>query len=430
MALRSYFPVRTLVVCLAVLAAGLSLALISLTKVFLLLTCLLMFMSAAWPRATFPKSPNSMPTPVETLWSPRLVVLMLLALAASLLWTSAPLPLALGAMGKYGKLLVIPALLVLVRSPREAHWALGTFLAGQALLLLGSWALYFQLPVPWATSRMSTTGYSVFSSYLDQGIMSAVMGGVFWHMRHAFAGRFFYGVSVALSLLAMAAVFVIFLGRSGQLAGVAVLSLSVFWALPRRYRLLALCLPPIIFAVAFISFPKVQQRFTTAHADVTAYLQQAPDAPQAQTSAGLRFDWWRTSVKAIVEKPWLGAGVGSWTFEYDRIETSNNPSHVPITQASNPHQEFLLWGVQLGVGGIALLLAFLAGTAADFYKMAPPVARAGGSVLAGLVVAGMFNASLWDAYIGDFFCLSLGLLLAYGAQRVTVVQGKISETPA
>lgn len=405
-----------LVVGAAGLAAGLSLALISLTKVLLLLTCLLVLLWAAWRRVSAQSGGGPTSTSVAALWSPRAVLLLLLALSASLFWTIAPMPEALGAMGKYGKLLVVPALLVLVRSPREAQWALGAFLVGQAFLLLSSWTLYFQLPVPWATSRMATTGYSVFSSYLDQGIMSAVMGGVFWHMRHVWSGRAVYALLVTMSLLAFAAVFLIFEGRSGQLAGILILSWCVWVALPPRYRLLALCVPPVIFALAFMSFPKMQHRFTAAATEVTAYLQQAPDAPQAQTSAGLRLGWWRTSVQAMAEKPWLGSGVGSWTFTYDRLESAKNPAHIPITQASNPHQEFLLWGVQLGVGGIVLLLAFLAGTAADFYKMAPPVARAGGSVLAAFVVGGMFNASLWDAYIGDFFCLTLGVLLAYGAQ--------------
>lgn len=416
MVLRSFFSARVLVVVLSALAAGLSLALISLTKVLLLLTCLLVLLWVRWPRETAPVPAHSMLLPVATLWSVRFVLLMLLALGASLLWTSAPMPMALNAMGKYGKLLVIPAFLVLVRSRREAHWALGAFLTGQAVLLLASWALYFQLPVPWATSRMATTGYSVFSSYLDQGIMSAVMGSVFWHMRRACPGWIFYSLSVAFSLLAFVAVFVVFDGRSGHLAGILLLSLAVFWALPPRYRLATICVPPLIFAVAFMTVDRIQTRFTQAANEVTAYMEHAPGAPQAQTSSGLRLAWWRTSVLAIAEKPWLGSGVGSWTFAYDRIETAKNPAHVPITQASNPHQEFLLWGVQLGVGGIALLLAFLAGTAADFYKMAPPVARAGGSVLAGFVVGGMFNASLWDAYIGDFFCVGLGVLLAYGAQ--------------
>jgi hypothetical protein len=36
------------------------------------------------------------------------------------------------------------------------------------------------------------------------------------------------------------------------------------------------------------------------------------------------------------------------------------------------------------------------------------------SVLAALAVSCLFNSSIYDDLIGDFFCLSLGVLLAYG----------------
>jgi hypothetical protein len=50
----------------------------------------------------------------------------------------------------------------------------------------------------------------------------------------------------------------------------------------------------------------------------------------------------------------------------------------------------------------------------DFLKVDSPVARAGQSVLAALAVSCLFNSSIYDDLIGDFFCLSLGVLLAYG----------------
>jgi O-antigen ligase len=45
-------------------------------------------------------------------------------------------------------------------------------------------------------------------------------------------------------------------------------------------------------------------------------------------------------------------------------------------------------------------------------------------VLLALVIACLFNSSLYDAYIGDFFCLALGLLLAYGARSLGQPQVK------
>ena len=67
------------------------------------------------------------------------------------------------------------------------------------------------------------------------------------------------------------------------------------------------------------------------------------------------------------------------------------------------------------VGGAimtALLIAFLAFAARDARAFTADVRRATWSVVAILAVVCLFNATLFDALIGDYFCLLLGLLLA------------------
>ena len=131
-------------------------------------------------------------------------------------------------------------------------------------------------------------------------------------------------------------------------------------------------------------------------------------------------------MEAIAQKPLAGTGVGSWATTYNKIERLKNPDVKVLDVGSNQHQEFLLWGVQLGVAGVVLLLAFVVAVMLDFLKMDSPIARAGQSVLAALVVSCLFNSSLYDAYIGDFFCLSLGVLLAYGIRSRDVSTRKES----
>ena len=390
-------------VTLAAASAGLSVAIISLTKVLLVLTALVALLAGR-------KKSVEAGSSIAGLWTPRVVVVILLAFAASLLWTSAPLDHALGALGKYGKLLVIPAMLLLIRSPKEAAWALASFAGAQAFLLLSSWFLYFQMPVPWATSNMAKTSYAVFSSYLDQGIMSAVIAAIFWHLKSIAPNRTLFYAAIGLSLVALGNVFVVFWGRTGHLVGVAMISMAIFWALPKRYRLLSLLVPPLIFAVAFFSFDKVAQRFSSVQTEVSAYSVK----PEAVTSSGVRLSFWKTSVEAIGQHPLAGTGLGSWAREYNRIDRVRDPAHVDLGVGSNPHQEFLLWGVQLGVVGVLLLFAFLLAVVQDLRKTPTPVARAGISVVAGLVLSCLLNSSLYDAYIGDFFCLALSVLLAYG----------------
>ena len=395
---------RAGVACLAALSAGLSIAIISLSKVLMVVSALVVLLRG--------EQKLTEKAALHGLWTYRLVLLVLFAFAFSLLWTSAPMSDALGAMGKYGKFLVIPALLILIRTQREAAWVLSAFLGGQIFLLASSWLLYFQVPLIWATSNMATSRYAVFSSYLDQGIMSGTVAAIFWHLRTLALSRLLRFVAIGLSLLALGNTLIIFVGRTGYLVAAAMVSLAFLWALPRRYRFAAILMPPLVILLSVLSFEKVAQRFAFTKAEISAYSAGSGSA----TSTDNRLDFWRGSVEAIVQKPFTGAGVGSWTTEYNRIEALKHPGHKDLNPGGNPHQEFLLWGVQLGVGGIVLLLAFLSAVVLDFLKMDTPVARAGQSVVLALAVSCLFNSSIFDAYIGDFFCLSIGVLLAYGVR--------------
>jgi len=64
--------------------------------------------------------------------------------------------------------------------------------------------------------------------------------------------------------------------------------------------------------------------------------------------------------------------------------------------------------------GLALLGNVLLAAWRDSGRVIVQTARASQSVLAALVIACMFNSSLFDATIGDFFCVALALVLALG----------------
>lgn len=403
-------------VCLVAASVGLSLAIVSISKVLLVITVLVVLLRGGRSAADV--------APLQKMWTPRLATFVIFVFAFSLLWTTAPIDSALGAVGKYGKFLLIPALLVLIRTRQEALYALAFFLGAQVFLLFSAWLLYFHVPVPWATANMAKTSYAVFSSYLDQGIMSAVVSAVFWHLKTLAPTRPLFFAAIAVSILALGNVLIVFSGRTGYLVAVAMVSLAIFWALPRRYRFASVLVPPLIVLVAFFSFDKVAQRFLVIKAEISAYSSK----PDPFSSSGVRLNFWQTSVRAIAEKPLMGSGAGSWVTEFNRIERFKNPAHKSLDSYShgNPHQEFLLWGVQLGVGGIFLLCSLLGAILFDLRKMDRPVARAGQSVLLALIVSCLFNSSLYDAYIGDFFCVSLGVLLAYGFHSREVSRGSVA----
>lgn len=364
----------------------------------------------------FTRRTSARPSPLAAAWTPMALLLAWFVFALSLLWSVAPPAEALGSVAKYGKLLVIALMLLLIQSRREAMYALGAFMLAQFFLLASSWMLVAHLPVPWATSSMALTNYSVFSSYLDQSIISAVFAALCWHLRFLAPGRFGRHLAVLAALLALVMVLFVFRGRSGHAVAIALLSITIMWELPRRYRAAVVLLPFMLALGLYAGSGKVRERLSLVGTEVQAYSSHEEPA----TSSGIRLHFWQRAAQLIGQHLLTGSGVGSWNTEYNRLQHEENPLiQPPISGHGNPHQEYLLWGVQLGIPGILMFLGLLLCVLRDTLKMEKPYARAAQSALLALAVACLFNSSIYDAQIGDFFCVLIGLLLALGLAQNT-----------
>ena len=396
---------RLTVICLAAASVGLSMAIISIAKL-LLMICGLVILVRAIQASEVGKPLVGKVTLVA-------VLIALFALALSLFWTTAPQAEALTALGKYGKLLVVVLMLLLIRDRQEALYALTWFIGAQIFLVLSSWMLFVHLPVPWATSRSALTSYAVFSSYLDQGIMGAVLAAICWHLRGLAPGRFGSHLAVFAALMTLCNVFFVLSGRSGHVVAITLLSLAIMWELPKKYRGVIVLLPFLLALSLFFSSDKVRERLTMVKTEVETYSTEV----QAVTSSGIRLTLWTSAIQMIAEHPFVGSGVGSWSLEYNRVQRAKNPAHSDIPANGNPHQEYLQWGMQLGIPGILLLVALMISITRDTLGMETMHARAAQSTLIALSVACLFNSSIYDALIGDFFCVALGLLMALGLRK-------------
>lgn len=392
--------VRLLLVCLIAASVGLPIAIISLSKAVLLLFALGALLTLRRrPAPTMQLNVTATSTAI---------LLALGVLALSIAWSDAPLPEALDAWVKHAKLLVIPVLLWLIRSERDAKLALMSFMGAQALLLLGSWLLRLGVPVPWATSRMALTHYAVFSSYLDQAIMSSVAAALCWHLRHFAPGRWGRQFMLLIVMLAIGNVLFVMHGRTGHVVLIALVSLAIMWELPKSYRLLGSVIPFVVVAAVMLGSPMVRERMMAVTQEFNSYAETGG----TNSSSGERLNYWSRSAESITQHPLAGSGVGSWNSEYRRLDQGKGPLHSQSVR--NPHQEFLLWGVEAGVIGILLLCNILWAVYRDSLRMNLSMARATQSLLAAMVIACLFNSSLFDATIGDFFCVALGLMLALG----------------
>ncbi len=382
-------------------------AIISIAKLFLLICALVSILIS--------KEFQQVNKKVSWAWAPKVIALSVAFLALSLLWTVAPLADGVGSVVKYSKLILIILMMTLIRDEREARFAMIAFMSSQALVMLSSWLLFAHLPVLWATSRTALSHYTVFSGYLDQGIMTAVFAALCWHLRPLLKSGASRLVACFVAAAALLNVVFVLSGRSGHLVAILLLSMGVMWELPKKYRATAVLMPFALVAVLFFTSTQVHDRLLLAKSEITSY---SPKQDVQNTSSGVRLDFWRSALTIIADHPATGVGVGSWSAAYDQLQTAKNPSHQPLNSNSNPHQEYLYWGVQLGVPGIFAFMALLISLFVDSAKLATPVARAMQSTLLALAIACLFNSTLYDALIGDFFCITLGLLLALGRQQM------------
>jgi len=396
-------------VCLAALSVSLPMAWISLAKVLVFVTALVVLLGHVAGRRTDPQ--------IRQLWTPWALAVLLLFSACSLWWTGADLASALESFIKHAKLLEVVLLVSLIRSVAEARMAITFFACGQAFVLLSSWLMFIGIAVPWHAN--APTPYVVFSTYLDQSIMFATTASVFWYLRSDKLWPRWLGI--VLAALALANTLLLLEGRSGYAVALTALALAAMWTMPPRLRLATLVITPVVLLLGLsLGSAQVQERVTKILRESQEYA--SGQTVQMESSSGWRLNAWRRSLQAIQDKPLLGHGVGAWTPAVKRLEGSAATKVFGEGNHSNPHQEYLLWGVELGVGGSLLLLAALACMARDALRFPTNVQRATLAVLAATAVACLFNSALYDDLMGDFFCVALGLLMALGTRSMIAAQ--------
>lgn len=402
---RPVWSYRLFLICLAAVSVSLPMAWISLAKVMLVLSGLGYLIADHCCKRSDPA--------FQLLWTPRAVLVILVTFGLSLLWTDINLEIALLTLVKHSKLVEILLLVFFIRTVREARIGITAFACGQAFVLFNSWLLAASVPLPWVAHQDNPGSlYVVFAeSYLDQSIMFATSAAAFWHLRFdQLWPRWLAGV---FAVAAMANVFLLLPGRTGYLIAIALLSLAAMWAVPKRLRLPILVIAPLLLLLgAYFGSHKAREGISRAVNESQNYTQQ----PEAASSSGWRLNAWHRSLQAMKESPWIGHGVGSWAITVKRFEGSTATQTFGAGNASNPHQEYLLWGVELGIGGTALLLTLLISVMRDSWRFSNSIMRSLVSVVAATTIACLFNSALYDDLMGDFFCILLGLVLALGVR--------------
>ncbi len=324
------------------------------------------------------------------------VALALLALAG-MLWSEAPWPERLHGVTPFLKLLVIPLLFVQFSRSGRSEMVVRAFLASAGALLALSWLIFLFPQIPW---KAPYPGVPV-KDYILQSIEFTLCG--FLALDRAIAA---WGKSRAASLL-LAGLALLFLGNIvfvvlGRTAIVIIVVLFGLLGLRHfeRRALAAFTAAGIaVAAVAWTASPYLRSRVT----HVAAELDSSP-ADLHENSAGLRVEFWKMAVKITGDAPLFGHGAGSIATTFARA-AADPAAPAGVT---NPHNQILAVAMQLGLAGVAVLLAMWIAHLRLF--LAPgPAAWIGLSVVTQNIVGSLFNSHLSDFSNGWLYVFGLGI---------------------
>ncbi len=303
---------------------------------------------------------------------------------------------------KYLDLLFIPVFAFLFRDALLRRRALHALAASLGLVLAISYLIAAGMPA--AKPLLGSPGNPVaFKHYLTHGILMAYAAFLFAELAMAAASRAPRLLWGAAALAAVVNVLFMTQGRTGY---VLLAVLALYFGYGRgRWRGLAISAVSVaaVFAVLSSLPGTFQQRLGLGAEEAAS---QAGDA--ARISSAQRLEMYRTSLEIIREHPLLGTGTGGFPRAY-----AERGSHNLLPDLRNPHNEYLLFTVQLGLPGLAALLCLFG----LHWRLAPRLATplechlARGLVLA--IAAGcLFNSLLLDHTEGLLYAWLTGVLFA------------------
>ena len=168
----------------------------------------------------------------------------------------------------------------------------------------------------------------------------------------------------------------------------------------------------MISASAMYWSPATHARFTSAIAQV----EKVASAGDYTSGVGERWSMFSKAWHGMLAHPLMGTGLGSWLplWRPVAMETSDGLGGVALlkhVEINNPHNDFLLAGMEMGVPGLVttawLLLAFVV----QGWRERSAMGDATVMLAIGLISIAMVNAPLRDAALG------MTLLWLLGASR-------------
>jgi O-antigen ligase len=338
------------------------------------------------------------------------------ALAGSTFYSTAGLHEAWSWMGKYLKLLLVPfAILAFADSEWDGivRWALFATLSTTLALSTTNYLGLTHIGPSYIASDPVAHAL-VFRNRIANGLFGALLFYQAADLALAAPGTRARLIYAGIAALSLANVLIMLQGRTGQVI-VVLFALAVAaraaWHARRRLKawtaLGAAALLVVTISLVAYACTMHGSRIREVAGEVQAYRQS-----DAITSTGLRLEWYAKCLELIRARPLAGYGAGGLGAEFAKLTKDETGAKGIDTQ--NPHNEYLLMAVQLGIPGALLFVNMLVQIGRRGARLTPHSRQLLLAWLAAFAIGSLANSLLLDFAEGHMFALLSGILLGCG----------------
>jgi O-antigen ligase len=314
---------------------------------------------------------------------------LLCALATlGLFWAEVSWNERFGGYPPFLRLVLIPLLLAQFRRSEHGMRVIVGFFASVMAVLLVAWLLVAFPGLPWPAFHQFGVPTKDYILQSDEFLMCAmVLFAVAFDQARGGRWRLVAGL-VALGIAFIANIVFVTTARTTLLVA-PVLILLLGW---RQFRWKGLVgsavLLGLIGTAAAFGSPLLRARLSTSVAELHAY-----EASGAVSSTALHIELLKKSVLIFETAPIIGHGTGSipQQFRNEAVGKSGISALVGV----NPHDQILTVGIQLGLVGVAVLLAMWIAHLLLF-RGAGLISWIGLVIVVDNIVSSLFNSHLFD----------------------------------
>ncbi len=134
-----------------------------------------------------------------------------------------------------------------------------------------------------------------------------------------------------------------------------------------------------------------------------------------------RINRWICAYRMFEERPFIGFGPGTYQFEYNQFQTTENLTYISTTKGNkgNAHSEYLMYLSEMGIFGFLIFVAIVFSSIyfgmKNHYTLEPSLMRSINlAILLGLVsfyFHGIFNSFIDQSKMGFLFYAGLGTIV-------------------